>query len=294
MEKESQYRKGGKGVLLLVAALAVTSMLAFSAVAISDSEEFDAETKTVRAGNYVLTYTDDGVSATITGIDSGSGNKLTIPGTAGGLPVKTIGSSAFYNNADLKTVVIPNSVTTIEFRAFMQCESLSSVTIPNSVTSIGGGAFGVCESLESITLPTSVTTIEAGAFSGSDYLEVIVAPDIDLTSAGIPGTTKIVRYNGDLSVSALLGNTEKITLIFIIPEDKNIAVKVGTTSGGNDIATTGSDNLWRFDASSEDEFFLTTTVSDAGNDMMMIYIAIAVVAGIAILAVVYFVFLRKK
>jgi hypothetical protein len=47
----------------------------------------------------------------------------------------------------LKSITIPNSVTTIGDRAFDECKSLTSITIPNSVTSIGNGAFYECGNL---------------------------------------------------------------------------------------------------------------------------------------------------
>ena len=50
----------------------------------------------------------------------------------------------------LKTVYIPNTVTSIGNSAFYNCSSLTSVTIPYSVTSIGSEAFHNCSSLTSL------------------------------------------------------------------------------------------------------------------------------------------------
>lgn len=44
--------------------------------------------------------------------------------------VVSIGYCAFYYNKNLKSVTIPNSVTTINGNAFYECSSLTSVTIP--------------------------------------------------------------------------------------------------------------------------------------------------------------------
>jgi BspA type Leucine rich repeat region (6 copies) len=135
------------------------------------------------ATNGVITITDwDGFSGT-----------LAIPDTIGGLPVTSIGKSAFFNDEFLTNIVIPNSVTSIGDFAFFECYFLTSVTIPNnvtgigndafykcgdltnliipeSVTSIGNDAFAFCSSLTSIRIPNSVTSISSGTFANCDRL----------------------------------------------------------------------------------------------------------------------------
>lgn len=58
----------------------------------------------------------------------------------------------FLNGEEIKDLIIPNSVTSIESKAFVGCSNLSSVTIPNSVTRIGRYAFVDCDSLFSINI----------------------------------------------------------------------------------------------------------------------------------------------
>ena len=64
----------------------------------------------------------------------------------------------------LKSIIIPNSVTSISSEAFSGCSNLTYVTIPDSVTSIGDWAFSHCESLTSITIPDSVISIGDNPF----------------------------------------------------------------------------------------------------------------------------------
>ena len=54
------------------------------------------------------------------------------------------------NNAEITSLTIPNSVTSIGGYAFSGCSSLTSVTIPDSVTSIGGYVFSGCSSLKEV------------------------------------------------------------------------------------------------------------------------------------------------
>lgn len=113
---------------------------------------------------------------TITGRNLFSSSFLDIPSTIEGKIVTTIGKSAF-EDSSLKSITIPNSVTTIGEEAFENCDSLTSITIPNSVTTIGNSAFSNCDSLTSITIPDSVTTIEGFVFYDCDSLTSITIPD---------------------------------------------------------------------------------------------------------------------
>ena len=107
-------------------------------------------------------YTIDGGQIIITGY-AGPGGVLTLPSAIDGLPVTSIGNSAF-SGASLTCVTIPDSVTNIGDHAFGACSSLGSVMIGNHVTSIGGSAFTACHSLASVTIPDSVTCIGNNAF----------------------------------------------------------------------------------------------------------------------------------
>lgn len=76
-----------------------------------------------------------------------------------------ISSNTFQSIYALKTLVIPDGVTSIGEEAFSYCSGLTSVNIPDSVTSIGRSAFYICRTLTSVTIPDSVTSIGQYAFT---------------------------------------------------------------------------------------------------------------------------------
>ena len=90
---------------------------------------------------------------------------------------KWIGDQAFYDCSGLKSVTIPNNVTSIGSSAFGRCFGLTSVTIGNSVTSIGSSAFYGCTGLTSVTIPNSVTSIGDGAFCECSGLTSVVVEE---------------------------------------------------------------------------------------------------------------------
>ena len=97
--------------------------------------------------------------------------------------VTSIGKGAFSFCDSLSEIVIPSSVTSIGDWAFSFCRSLSEIVIPSSVTSIGDRAFYCCSSLSEIVIPSSVTSIGKYAFLGCDSLSEIVIPS-SVTSIG--------------------------------------------------------------------------------------------------------------
>jgi len=87
-----------------------------------------------------------------------------------GSTITSIENSAFsYQDAgcrNLISIIIPNSVTKIEFMAFITC-GLTNIIIPGSVTSIEAFAFEDCTDLISVTFQGTITTanLSDSAFS---------------------------------------------------------------------------------------------------------------------------------
>ena len=142
--------------------------------------------------------------------------KLTI-----GNNITKIGSYAFYKCTSLKSVTIPDSVTSIEDNTFKFCESLTSVTIGNSVTSIGDVAFYGCTSLKGVDITdlsawckinfgdSSANPLYNGAklyLNGSELTDITILSDIaEIKSCAFNGCTSLTSVTIPDSV-ALIGS----------------------------------------------------------------------------------------
>ena len=90
--------------------------------------------------------------------------------------VTSIGDLAFWG-LDVKSVSIPDTVTSIGTRAFFDCDKLEKITLPSKVAEIKDFAFSDCTSLKSIVWPSSLKTIGDYAFSWCDSLLLVSIPE---------------------------------------------------------------------------------------------------------------------
>ena len=99
--------------------------------------------------------TDKEGNATITGF-YGNVSALTIPDQIDGHPVVAIGDDVFKGRSQIRTVTMPDSITSIGWDAFQNCYNLGDVNLPAQLNSLYPNAFGGCTSLTSILIPKSL------------------------------------------------------------------------------------------------------------------------------------------
>ena len=138
---------------------------------------------------------------------NGNADNVVIPKTYKGLPVKIIEDSAFNCQTRLKSVTIPNSVTSIGSSTFSGCTGLTSITIPDRVTSIGERAFRGCTGLTSITIPNNVTSIGNSAFYGCTGLTCVTIGNsvTRIGSDAFYGCTNLFEVFNHSSLSLTIG-----------------------------------------------------------------------------------------
>lgn len=105
--------------------------------------------------------------------------------------VTSIGMWAFANCAKLEQVSFPASLTSIDGCAFENCTALTAVTLPKRLTELGNDVFENCSALKSVWIPKSLTNINGfgdGCFAGCTALT-----DITFET----GITKIADHQFD-------------------------------------------------------------------------------------------------
>lgn len=105
--------------------------------------------------------------------------------------VTNIGGWAF--NANIKEVVFPESVRTIEYQAFKD-SNVEKVTLSEGITEIGQNAFNKAQKLKSVNIPSTVTSIAKNAFSQTAIEELIVPASVtNIDHAAFNTMTKLKK-----------------------------------------------------------------------------------------------------
>lgn len=114
---------------------------------------------------------------------------ITLPET-----VTSIGQNAFQDCVELTEVVIPENVTEIGSLCFAKCGNLSSINIPGNVVNIGTSAFIDCANMTSLTIGHGVKGIGDGCFYGCSGLRNVVIPETvtQIGAAAFDGCGEIV------------------------------------------------------------------------------------------------------
>ena len=90
--------------------------------------------------------------------------------------ILTIQQNAFYKSS-LKSVVLPNTLKSIDGWAFAWCVNLTEVNIPDSVEQLDNSIFNCCKGLTKIKFPKSIARIPYQICNKCDNLVNVKMPD---------------------------------------------------------------------------------------------------------------------
>ena len=229
-------------ISLLVAVCMMITMLPLSAVT-AFAYSFDSswvDDPTADDGTYKYAYEEnedgDGDTVTITKFlgPVGSANPdfydITIPDELNQHPVTGLGEYSFAANpydghqgnplcSKIRSVTIPQSVTSIGDRAFDGCSALTTLSLGEKIKTIGNYAFENCTSLTGVTIPQSVTSIGYYAFEGCTNLNplTIKGPITSMGNYAFAGSTyltSLTLYDDIQTIGnfAFLGSTSLKTV----------------------------------------------------------------------------------
>jgi hypothetical protein len=145
---------------------------------------------------------------------------IIIPDNFEGVAVTSIGELAF-DNSQLISVILPNSVLSIDSSAFTTGE-LAAITLSNSLISIGSYSFSG-NKIDSVIIPNSVTSIKEGAFVGGQLKSVKIstsATKIENLAFAYNELTSIVIPNSVTSIGENAFSDNQLTSV-IIPDSVN-------------------------------------------------------------------------
>ncbi|MCI8455447.1 MAG: leucine-rich repeat protein [Lachnospiraceae bacterium] len=103
-------------------------------------------------------------------------SNLTIPEVIQGTTVGRIGKEAF-QNMNIKTLMLPQSLYNIGFAAFYKCRQLQSISFSRGLKVIERSAFNECVMLKELVLPESLIEIGERAFCNCTSLLRITIPN---------------------------------------------------------------------------------------------------------------------
>ena len=162
-------------------------------------------------------------SIKVIGCYSWAPNNVIIPSSYNEVLVTSVGAYAFYNKNNITSIILPNTIQTIETEAFDYCSSLSKITIPSSVLSVGNEAFYACTNLNQVEIEkaqTELTALGIDAFYGcSSSLQIKVPNDRIADYKNMTNwstySNKIIPYTNDfttINMTSSTNNTQTLTL----------------------------------------------------------------------------------
>ncbi|EAY02681.1 Leucine Rich Repeat family protein [Trichomonas vaginalis G3] len=151
---------------------------------------------------------------------------------------RSFGDWAF-GGSNLKSVIIPDSVTSLGSGVFQTCTHLNSVVIVKGIYSIPTQTFQNTN-ISSITIPSGITKIDSYAFYGCNNLKEVVLPSSlkNLGGSCFPITTNLTFSEGpDFTIDnqMIVYNKAKTTVVMCLNESESYIIPSTVQIINNDV-----------------------------------------------------------
>ena len=79
----------------------------------------------------------------------------------------------------VKTIILPNGITSIPDNYAAGCKLLEDIHFPSSVTRIGDASFSWCDSIKTMKLPRGLKYFGSNAFYRTDLVEIYIPETLE-------------------------------------------------------------------------------------------------------------------
>ncbi len=161
-----------KKILLILCFITLACLSVFSFGCIPNNEPPNNELRNNDVYNYnlsgkIVSLTDYGKTLT----------EFIIPDSIDGVTITAIGKFVFNSRTTVTSVIIPDSVTSIDNNAFSVCSALSYIKLPKNLRVIHDYTFLGCGSLTTIELPENLKAVGSYAFFSCRNLSNVIFND---------------------------------------------------------------------------------------------------------------------
>lgn len=141
--------------------------------------------------------------------------ELVVPQFLGGSPVKAIRPRAFVECADLRSIVMPESVVAIGSCAFSNCTALAYVRLPAGLMSLGAGAFAGCAAIADVSLPNCLHEEHSGSLDSltlafpdavASVTNAVVCEGVTLMGETFVNCTELVSVTLPSTLTSIYGS----------------------------------------------------------------------------------------
>lgn len=137
--------------------------------------------------------------------------------------------SPFFDDQNIKSVIVSDGITTLGTFAFNYCNNLTSASLPNTLTKIGRNAFAALATdiygLTAISIPSKVTEIGQYAFANTQITSLTVPRSVTTVGAYVChecANLTTVRYEGAVIGSYMFAGCTALTNFTIAKSVKEI------------------------------------------------------------------------
>lgn len=112
----------------------------------------------------------------------------------------------FYKCSNLVSVVIPETITSIDSAIFGSCSNLTNVVLPKTLTFIGERVFDYCSKLTTISIPNGVTEI-GSCFKFSELTYIDLPNSVTTLNGTFNSATSLKRVNSNVDGECNIPNS---------------------------------------------------------------------------------------